>query len=103
MTQRYDLNESTAAHSHVQRRFARKLIAEDFSYLDSNSTVLEIGPGHGHFAQECLTKGFQYSAVEDSKILREGLEKKGINVIDGHIPPIPMDSDQYDLFCRHGY
>ena len=98
MTQRYDLNESTAAHSHVQRRFAQKLIAEDFSYLDSNSTVLEIGPGHGHFAQECLTKGFQYSAVEDSKILREGLEKKGINVIDGLVPPIPVASDQYDLF-----
>jgi SAM-dependent methyltransferase len=98
MTQRYYLNESTVAHSHVQRRFARKLIAEDFSCLDSNSAVLEIGPGHGHFAQECLTKGFQYCAVEGSKILREELEEKGINVIDGHVPPFPVDSEKYDLF-----
>lgn len=98
MTQHYDLNESTAAHSDIQRRFARKLIAEDFPYLGSNAAILEIGPGHGHFARECLAKDFQYCAVEGSKILREELEKKGVNVIDGHVPPIPVESGQYDLF-----
>lgn len=98
MAEHYDLNESTQAHGRIQRRFAQQLIATDFAHLNSGSTVLEIGPGHGHFAEECLKKGFQYYAVEGSSVLGDALERMGVKVINGHVPPFPVEESQFDLF-----
>jgi len=60
---------------------------------------LEIGPGGGEFAHQCIERGMQYEGVERSATLQAELAEQGLNVQLGSVPPIPAESNQYDLVC----
>jgi SAM-dependent methyltransferase len=60
--------------------------------------ILEIGPGHGEFAAEFLTRGYQsYDVVEPNPTLRAKLLALGVhNVKDYLIPDLAEADDSYD-------
>jgi len=58
--------------------------------------ILEIGPGLGFFAENCKRIGFNYFAIEANHIMVNELEGKGIDIVQGYVPPIPGD-DKYNV------
>ena len=69
-----------------------------FTYADINSghSVLEIGPGRGVFADLCLERGIDYSAVEANRHMAESLENRGAEVVRAMIPPLPALDKTFD-------
>ncbi|MCP3899792.1 MAG: class I SAM-dependent methyltransferase [Desulfobacteraceae bacterium] len=65
--------------------------------LSENSRVLEIGPGGGAFARECISRKLDYTGIEPSAGLREALEREGIHVVNQLVPPIDFEDNQFDL------
>ena len=55
--------------------------------------VLEIGPGHGYFAQHCISMGLNYEFIDNSKAVFNKLTELGMN---GHLGLISEVSDQID-------
>lgn len=51
--------------------------------------VLEIGPGDGYIAELSRSATLDYSAIEGSDAVADGLESKGFNVLRGYVPPMP--------------
>lgn len=61
------------------------------------STVLEIGPGHGYFAQQCSDRGLVYEFCDTSPAVMDKMSELGFN---GHLGLLHENSDkmsQYDL------
>lgn len=52
--------------------------------------MVEIGPGHGSLAEQAVDAGWRYTAIEASPILIELLRSKGLTVVEGFTPPVPM-------------
>jgi SAM-dependent methyltransferase len=59
--------------------------------------MFEIGPGHGTLAEQAVTAGWQYTAIEASPILVDVLRKKGLTVIESWTPPIPLSDASADV------
>jgi SAM-dependent methyltransferase len=59
--------------------------------------MVEIGPGHGTFAQRAVDVGWRYTAIEASEILIEVLRAKGLTVIPSWAPPIPVPDTSVDV------
>ena len=59
--------------------------------------MVEIGPGHGTFAERAVAAGWRYTAVEASDILIDVLRAKGLTVIPSWAPPIPMPDASVDV------
>ncbi len=59
--------------------------------------MLEIGPGHGTLALGAIEAGWRYRAVEASPILIEELRQKGLEIIEGWAPPIPVPDASTDV------
>ena len=57
--------------------------------LKSGDKVLEIGPGRGAFADLCLERSIQYTAIEPNPHLAESLESRGAEVVRALVPPLP--------------
>lgn len=55
--------------------------------------VLEIGPGHGYFAQHCISEGLNYEFIDNSKAVFTKLTELGMS---GHLGLINEVSDQID-------
>ena len=55
--------------------------------------VLEIGPGHGYFAQHCISMGLNFEFIDNSKAVFNKLTELGMN---GHLGLISEVSDQID-------
>lgn len=60
------------------------------------ANVLEIGPGLGFFATECISSGYIYTAIEANQIMAQHLREDGYNVISAFVPPIP-GPDLFDI------
>jgi SAM-dependent methyltransferase len=58
---------------------------------------LEIGPGQGSLALLARDAGWRYRAVEASTILIDQLKEKGLEVIEGWAPPIPVADESCDV------
>ena len=58
---------------------------------------LEIGPGQGSLALLARDAGWRYRAVEASTILIDQLREKGLEVIEGWAPPIPVADESCDV------
>jgi SAM-dependent methyltransferase len=77
---------------------ARVLAGKIFKYagITPGSSVLEIGPGRGDFADICLREGVEYSAVEANRQMAESLESRGAHVVRAMAPPLPALDKQFD-------
>lgn len=69
----------------------------DYAKIEPDHRVLEIGPGRGVFADICLKKGIEYSAVEPNQQMAASLEKRGAQVICVMVPPLPVLDKQFDI------
>ena len=59
--------------------------------------ILEIGPGRGVFAELCKKEGIGYTAIEVNPTLADNLKEQGLRVIRARTPPIPVDSNKFDI------
>jgi SAM-dependent methyltransferase len=59
--------------------------------------MVEIGPGHGTLAEQAVSAGWRYTAIEASSILVDVLRKKGLTVIESWTPPIPIPDAGADV------
>lgn len=66
-------------------------------HLSGPVRVLEIGPGHGHFARAARAAGWTYDAIEPSDSFRTGLLGQGIEVTDEITPPVRRPDQTYEL------
>lgn len=82
----------------IGERFVTALARKIFTYAQivPGSSVLEIGPGRGDFADICLKEGVEYSAIEANRQMAESLQKKGAGVIMAMVPPLPVLEREFD-------
>jgi SAM-dependent methyltransferase len=59
-------------------------------YRPPAGDMVEIGPGHGTLAEQAVAAGWRYTAIEASPLLITVLRGKGLTVVEGFTPPIPM-------------
>ena len=67
--------------------------------IEPDHKVLEIGPGRGYFADVCLSKGVEYSAIEPNAAMAKSLEKKGVHpsrITCALVPPLPRLENVFD-------
>lgn len=95
--EKYSMLPPTALGANRKIKLERALFDYFLTPLPERSKILEIGPGAGSFAQECIAQGHEYVGIEPSRVLRENLEAKGINVLDQVVPPIVMEDSSLDL------
>jgi SAM-dependent methyltransferase len=78
----------------VRRAFERMLT---FAAVAPGSSILEIGPGRGEFADLCLARKMEYHAIEPNAGLAEALRHKGADVVCARVPPLPALNRKFDL------
>ena len=80
-------------------RLVRALAMKIFKYVEiaPGQSVLEIGPGRGDFADLCLERGIEYSAIEANREMAELLEKRGADVVRTMVPPLPALDKTFDV------
>ena len=66
-------------------------------YQPAPGDMVEVGPGHGTLAEQAVTAGWRYTAIEASKILIDVLRGKGLTVIESWAPPIPVPDASVDV------
>ncbi len=59
--------------------------------------LLEIGPGHGSFALLARAAGWRYRAIDASGVLVAALREKGLEVVQGFVPPVPAEDSSCDV------
>jgi SAM-dependent methyltransferase len=79
----------------ITEAFAGKIFKN--TKIEPGHRILEIGPGRGVFADICLKKGIEYSAVEPNKEMAASLEKRGADVICAMVPPLPALDKEFDI------
>lgn len=63
--------------------------------------LLEIGPGHGYFAQACSRQRIDYRGVEMNAAQTQFLTDQGYYVIQGAVPPIPDGDGVQCIYLSH--
>lgn len=84
-------------YNKIKLRYTKNIYMLLREYLQPEAMILEIGPGHGHFARYTRGVGHSYDAIEPSDYFRKALLRQGIQVTAEAIPPVQRDSDRYDL------
>lgn len=79
----------------LSRRFSARIFR--FAGMKAGSKVLEIGPGHGAFADCCMSREVAYTAIEPNPHLAEALEGRGIRVVRAGVPPMPALETKFDF------
>ncbi|MCS7288905.1 MAG: class I SAM-dependent methyltransferase [Roseiflexus sp.] len=70
--------------------------------LPSASSLLEIGPGRGAFADACRQKHLQYCALDINARLLRDLSKRGHSVVQARATHIPCAGETFDIvFASH--
>ncbi len=85
----------TRAGATLSRRFSARIFR--FAGMKAGSTVLEIGPGHGAFADCCISREAEYTAIEPNPHLARALEDRGIRVVHAAVPPMPALETRFDF------
>jgi SAM-dependent methyltransferase len=93
----YRTESMSAWYDKVKTRYTFKVLALLSNYLPPDAKILEVGPGHGHFARQILDNGQEYDAIEPSDYFRQALNEKGFQVTEEPVPPILRNSEVYDL------
>ncbi|MSO62562.1 MAG: class I SAM-dependent methyltransferase [Acidobacteria bacterium] len=66
-------------------------------FTEPPGTMVEVGPGHGTFAERAVAAGWRYTAIEASQILVDVLREKQLTVIPSWAPPIPVADASTDV------
>lgn len=82
-------------------KFYLDLILKLAKKNEKNLKILEIGPGKGYFAQECLKQNLKYTAIEGNDFLCKKLEEKGIKVYNKMVPPLMLKETFDIIFMSH--
>jgi len=69
-------------------------------YLSEKIDLLEIGPGKGDFARECIKNKINYVAIEGSINLYKKLVDEGLKVYCGMVPPIKISGKYNVIFMN---
>ncbi|WP_033165385.1 class I SAM-dependent methyltransferase [Clostridium sp. KNHs205] len=74
----------------------------EYANLDSNSEVLEVGPGTGQATEPILKTGCSYKGIElgesFSEIMKDKYNSyKNFNIINADFETYPFESEQFDL------
>ena len=93
----YTLINSTELGAVKETAFQKSLFKNFLPALPKSSPVLEIGPGRGDFAKECISQNLSFLGIEASQELYRNLKQSGFEVIYQIVPPIPTESEQFDL------
>jgi len=88
-------DKSTATGMRLVRALAMKIF--NFIDADPGSSILEIGPGRGVFADICLREGIDYFAIEANRQMAESLESRGAAVVKAIVPPLPELDKEFDV------
>jgi SAM-dependent methyltransferase len=102
-----ETKESDAFFDHFSRqdkptgigmRLTRALAQKIFGYMqaEQGSSILEIGPGRGSFADICLREDMDYSAIEANRQMAESLRERGASVVSAMVPPLPTLEQEFD-------
>jgi SAM-dependent methyltransferase len=83
----------------VHRAQARILASQVVSISPPPQRVLEVGPGDGYFAEECIRRGFTYVGLEACPSLTQEHTNRGFDVCTTVVPPIPVASESVDICC----
>lgn len=78
-------------------RIERHRLALLHRFAEPPGSFFEIGPGHGTLGELAVQAGWNYTAVEASRILIDVLRGKGLNVIESWTPPMPMADASADV------
>ena len=84
----------TKAGARLVKATARKIFK--YAEIAPGQNVLEIGPGRGDFADICLERGIEYTAIEANRYMAESLEKRGAEVVREMVPPLPALDKTFD-------
>ena len=87
-------DKPTEAGMRLVKALARKIF--DYAEIAPGQSVLEIGPGRGVFADICLEKEIEYSAVEANHQMAESLQSRGANIVCAMVPPLPAFDKSFD-------
>ncbi len=85
--------------SKIGKWLVKKLSHRIFKYTGaaSGSSLLEIGPGRGDFADICLQEDVEYHAIEPNRQMAASLKEKGAEVICAMVPPLPEIDGTFDV------
>ena len=95
----YQLDDSTAIYHRIKEKFCRKIFKQLFPAFKTGDTIVEIGPGQGHFAAVCKKKGLNRWSSEIRQANRGGFYSLDrtfvqsvltVKVFDGSIKKSPL-------------
>jgi SAM-dependent methyltransferase len=88
--------QPTGAGSQIARRIAVNQMRLILRHHSNVRDVLELGPGRGPFAEQCLQKNLEYTCADISARLLSDLNHLPRRV-QALVPPIPFASNQFDV------
>lgn len=89
--------KATSLGAKRKANWPKRYINHFLSDFPNLRRVLEIGPGDGEFAKECIERNFNYLGIESSETYFKKLNSKDIEVIHARVPPIPLDNNSFCL------
>lgn len=94
---RYRTEPLSGWYDRVKTAHSAKVLKLLECHLEGRPDVLEIGPGHGHFARAARAAGWSYDSIEPSDPFRAALREEGFAVTDEITPPLRRPDATYDL------
>lgn len=98
----YDDLQPTGLGRAWSRAQARAVLDRMRSARPGARSVLEIGPGHGSFAEACVQSGLAYTALDVNMRLLSRLRTAGHAAVRARAPRLPIADGRYDIaFASH--
>ena len=94
---KYKFSTITESGQRRKQVFQRNLVHAYLPQMPAGARVLEIGPGRGEFAGECIRAGYNYVGIEPSETLSKQLIAQGLNIIEAMVPPLGLEDESSDL------
>lgn len=93
----YGTDPHTGWYDRIKTRYVDEMVSSLHPHLPECASILEIGPGHGHFARAIAALGHRYDAIEPSGMFRRALQAQGFKASAEPVPPIEREDGAYDL------
>jgi len=87
----------------IKTRLNRKFYQVLMGFLPQRPLeILEVGPGHGFFAEICSEQGHRYQGVEANEKMYRWLQERGFQVQNASPPPLSYEDNSFDLiYCGY--